>query len=59
MGTTLLLTLFSHRVQPLHQGGMTMWMYSGPSCPDHPFSQSWVIRISTPGSEGFLLMGPI
>jgi hypothetical protein len=36
MGTDLLLTFVSRRVQPLHQREMTMWMYLGPSCPDHP-----------------------
>jgi hypothetical protein len=34
----LLQTFISYRVQPLHQREMTMWIYLGPSCPDHPFS---------------------
>jgi hypothetical protein len=38
MGASHLRTFFSRWVQPLFQRGMTMWMYSGPSCPDHPFS---------------------
>jgi hypothetical protein len=38
MGTALHQTFFSHRVQPLRQRGMTMWVYLGPSCPDRPFS---------------------
>jgi hypothetical protein len=36
-GVDLLRTFFSHRVQPLHQWGTTMWMYLGPSYPDRPF----------------------
>jgi hypothetical protein len=38
-GVDLLRTFFSHWVQPLHQREMTMWMYSGPSCHDRPFSE--------------------
>jgi hypothetical protein len=39
MGVNLLLTFFSRRVQSLHQGATTMWMYPKPSCPDRPFSE--------------------
>jgi hypothetical protein len=39
MGMDLLRTFFSHWVQPLYQREMTKWMYSGSSCPDHPFSE--------------------
>jgi hypothetical protein len=38
MGAALLQTFFSRRVQPLRWRGMTVWIYPGPSCPDHPFS---------------------
>jgi hypothetical protein len=37
-GADLLRTFFSHRVQPLRRREMTLWMYPGLSCPDHPFS---------------------
>jgi hypothetical protein len=37
-GTDLLWTFVSHHIQPLYQREMTMWMYSGPSCPDRTFS---------------------
>jgi hypothetical protein len=37
-GTNLLQTFFNHRVQPLRQQEMAMWMYLGPICPDRPFS---------------------
>jgi hypothetical protein len=39
MGTDLLRTFFSYRVQPLRQRVMTMWLYQGPCCPDYPFSE--------------------
>jgi hypothetical protein len=39
MGVDLLWTFFSHWVQPLHQRKMTMWMYTGPSCPNRPYSK--------------------
>jgi hypothetical protein len=39
MGAELLWTFFSRRVKPLCQLFMTMWMYPGPSCHDHPFSE--------------------
>jgi hypothetical protein len=32
-------TFFIRRVQLLRQWEMTMWMYMGPSCPEHPFSE--------------------
>jgi hypothetical protein len=38
MGTDLLWTFVSHRVQPLQRWEMKIWMYLGPSCPDHSFS---------------------
>jgi hypothetical protein len=38
MGVDLLRTFVSCSVQPLYQREMTIWMYPGPSCPDHPFS---------------------
>jgi hypothetical protein len=38
MGADLLQTFVSSHVEPLRQREMTMWMYPGPSCPDHPFS---------------------
>jgi hypothetical protein len=56
--TDLLWTFFSHRVQPLYQWEMTMWMCPGTSCPDHPFSEEWVIWRPTPGFMGSLLLGP-
>jgi hypothetical protein len=34
----LLQTFLSHRIQPLCQSEMTMWMYPGPRCLDRPFS---------------------
>jgi hypothetical protein len=37
MGVDLVRTFVNHPVQPLHQREMSMWMYPGPSCPDHPF----------------------
>jgi hypothetical protein len=39
MGADLLQTYFSRWVQTLRQREMTMWMYLGPSCPDHSFSE--------------------
>jgi hypothetical protein len=39
MGMNLLWTFFSCRVQPLRQWVTTMWLYSQPSCPDHPLSE--------------------
>jgi hypothetical protein len=33
-GVHLLWTFFSHRVQPLHQQALQMWLYPGPSCLD-------------------------
>jgi hypothetical protein len=59
MGADLLQTFFSHWVQSLRQREMTMWMYPGRSCPNHPFSVELVIWRSTPESEGSLLMGQI
>jgi hypothetical protein len=38
MGTDLLQTFVSRRVQPLRRWEITMWMYPGPSCPDRSFS---------------------
>jgi hypothetical protein len=38
MGMDLLRIFLSHRVQPLRQQEMTIWMYPGPSFPDRPFS---------------------
>jgi hypothetical protein len=38
MGVDLLQTFVSCHVQPLRQREMTMWMYPGPSCPNHRFS---------------------
>jgi hypothetical protein len=38
MGVDLLRTFVSCSMQPLYQREMTIWMYPGPSCPDHPFS---------------------
>jgi hypothetical protein len=38
MGAALLQTFLSCWAQPINERGMTMWMYPGPSCPDHPFS---------------------
>jgi hypothetical protein len=38
MGEDLLRTFVSRHVQPLPQQEMTLWMYLGLSCPDHPFS---------------------
>jgi hypothetical protein len=38
MGTDLLWTFVSRCAQPLHRQVLTMWMYPGPSCPNHPFS---------------------
>jgi hypothetical protein len=55
----ILWTFFSHREQSLHQREVTMWMYPGQVVPTIPSPQSWVIRRSTPRSEGFLLMGSI
>jgi hypothetical protein len=37
MGADLLRTFVSRRVQPLQQWEMPMWMYLGPSYPDHSF----------------------
>jgi hypothetical protein len=31
-------TFVSHCVQPLDQRELTMRIYPGPNCPDHPFS---------------------
>jgi hypothetical protein len=38
MSAKLLQAFFSRRVQLLCRGEVTMWMYVGPSCPDHPFN---------------------
>jgi hypothetical protein len=38
MGAGLLCTFIIHRVQPLQQWEMTIWMYPGPSCLYHFFS---------------------
>jgi hypothetical protein len=43
-GVDLLWTFFSHRVQLLHQRGMTTWMYQGQCCHDHPFSEEFSDR---------------
>jgi hypothetical protein len=53
MGVDLLRTFFSHRVQLLRQLEVTMWMNSGPSYPDRPFSKelgdmeinTWIHRV--------------
>jgi hypothetical protein len=37
MGADLLRTFVSCRIQPLRRRVMTMWVYPGPSCPDHSF----------------------
>jgi hypothetical protein len=37
MGVHLLRTFFNCWVQPLRQWVTTLWLYSGPSCPDCPF----------------------
>jgi hypothetical protein len=37
-GAELLWIIFSCRVQLLLQRTTAMWIYPGPSCPDHPFS---------------------
>jgi hypothetical protein len=55
----LLRTLFSHRVQPLHQRLMTMRMYLGPSCPNRPFSvalgntefNTWIRGVLAQGAD--------
>jgi hypothetical protein len=53
MGMKLLQTLFSDRAQPLHQQVTTMWIYLGPSCPDHPFSKELGdAEINTPDPQG-------
>jgi hypothetical protein len=38
MGADHLYTFISRRVQPLRWREVTMWRYSGPSCPDRSFS---------------------
>jgi hypothetical protein len=59
MGMDLLRTIVSHCVQSLHQRGMTMWMYPGPSCPDHPFYvELGDTKINT-WIWGFLLLLPM
>jgi hypothetical protein len=55
----LLQTFVSHRIQPLHQREMTMWMYLGPCCHDHPFStelgdtdiNTWIQKILAHGAD--------
>jgi hypothetical protein len=37
-GVDLLWTFVSHRILPLWQWEVTMWMYPGPSCSNHSFS---------------------
>jgi hypothetical protein len=39
MGVNLLRTFFTRWIQLLRQRVITRWMYPGPSCPDHPFSE--------------------
>jgi hypothetical protein len=66
MSMDLLQTFFSHRVQPLHQQVTTMWMYSGTSCPNHPFSEelgdmeinSRIHRVFAPGADSNSGVGP-
>jgi hypothetical protein len=55
----LLWTLYSHRVQPLCQLEMSMWMYSGPSCPDYPFSEELGDTEVNTQVHGFLAHGAI
>jgi hypothetical protein len=38
MGVEILRTSFSRGVQPLRRREVNVWMHSGPSCPDCPFS---------------------
>jgi hypothetical protein len=42
MGVDLLHTFIGRHVQPLRWLEVTMWRYSGLSCPDHPFSAELV-----------------
>jgi hypothetical protein len=35
----ILHAFFSNWIQPLHLWAITMSIYPGPSCPDHPFSE--------------------
>jgi hypothetical protein len=59
MGVDLLRTFVSHRIKPLHHRQMTMWMYPGLSCPDHPFSLELDGTEINTWIRGSLLMGPI
>jgi hypothetical protein len=67
MGADLLQSFFSHRVQPLRQWEMTMWIYPGPSCPDSPFSEklggmeinTWVPGVLAHGAILNVGTGPV
>jgi hypothetical protein len=67
MGLDLLWTFLSHRVQPLRQLGMTMWMYMEPSCPNRPLSEelgdteinTWIHRVLAHGAVLSLGTSPV
>jgi hypothetical protein len=55
----LVQTFFTHPIHLLHQRVTTMWMYSGPSCTDCPFSMelgdvevnTWIHKVLAHGSD--------
>jgi hypothetical protein len=66
-GVDLLWTFVSHRIQPLHQCEMSMWMYPGSCCPNRPFSielsdmeiNTCIWEILSHGADLYFLSGQV